>query len=110
MAREDAVIVEEFKKVVVNHLKDLIIALPALIPQTKEDEILFREGMKKISQLIYDLEHCDNVREMSRYLDAQRIVEDFDLESIRTLNSRIKSSARSSVETINEMMYNMGEE
>lgn len=110
MAREDAVIVEEFKKVVVAHLKDLVMALPALIPQTKEDEILFREGMKKISQLIYDLEHCDNVREMSKYLDAQRIVEDFDLESIRTLNSRIKSSARSSVDSINEMMYNMGEE
>lgn len=110
MAKEDTVIIETFKNVVVEHLKDLAIALPALIPQTKEDEMLFREGMEKISQLVYNLEHCDNVREISKYLDAQRIVEDFDEESIMTLRSRIKSSARESVNSISSMMYNIGDE
>ena len=107
MAREDAYVVEQFKNIVVGHLKDVMVALPALVPQSKEDEALFKEGIKKMGDLIYDLEHCENIREMSRYIDVQRVVQDFDSESIKTLNTRINTSARNSINKLNEMLYSI---
>ena len=104
MAREDAIVVEEFKKVIVSHMKDVLIALPAIIPQTKEDEIIFKRGMKAISDMVYDLEHADTVREVGQYLDVQKIVKDFDAESVKNLNQKISSSARASIAKLNDMI------
>lgn len=107
MAKQDAVVVEQFAKVLVSHLKDVLIALPALVPQTKEDEKLFKEGMQEISDLIYHIEHAENVRELSRYIDVQKVATDFDMESIKTLNSRINNGARSSVMKLDEVLEHM---
>lgn len=107
MAREDAIVVEQFRNIVVSHLKDVVIAIPAIVPQTKEDKKLFKEGIAKINQLIYDLEHCENAREMSRYLDVQRIVQDFDSESIKNLNNTISAKARASAVKLNEVIADM---
>lgn len=107
MAREDALVVEEFTKVVVSHLKDVLIALPALVPQTKEDEKLFRDGMRDISNLVYHLEHAENVRELGRYINIQKVASEFDLESIKTLNFRINNTARSSIVKLDEMIEHM---
>ena len=107
MAKEDAVIVQEFTKVVVSHLKDVLIALPALIPQTKEDELLFKEGANKISKIIYELEHAETVREIGKNIDIAKVINDFDMESVKTLNSRINSSAHNSIAKLDEMINNM---
>ena len=104
MAREDAIVVEEFKKVIVTHMKDVLIALPAIIPQTKEDEIIFKRGMKAISDMVYDLEHVDTVREVGKYLDVQKIVKDFDTESVKNLNQKINNSARASIAKLTDMV------
>lgn len=102
--REDAAVVEKFKEVLVSHLKEVSMALPAIVPQSNEDKQVFKEGLQRMNRLIYDLEHCDNVREISRYLDVQAIVRDFDMESIKTLNTRINTSARSSILKLDEMI------
>ena len=110
MAREDAIIVEEFKKVIVSHMKDVMIALPAIIPQSKEDEIIFKRGMQAISDVVYDLEHAETIRELSKHLDVQRIVKDFDTDSIRTLNSKINSSARVSIDRLSGLVDSLVED
>ena len=107
MAKQDAIIVEQFAKVVVSHLKDVLIALPALVPQTKEDEKLFKDGMQEISDLVYHIEHSENIRELSRYIDVQKVANDFDMESIKTLSSKINNGARSSVMKLDEILENM---
>ena len=70
MAREDAIVINEFKSILIAHMKDVVIALPAIVPQSKEDELLFKRGMEALSNLIYDLEHTESIRELSRYLDC----------------------------------------
>ena len=102
--REDALVVEKFKDVLVAHLKEVSMALPAIVPQTNEDKIIFREGLERMNQLIYDLEHCDNIRELSRYLDVGAIARDFDMETVKTLNTRINASARSSILKLDEII------
>ena len=109
MAKQDAIIIEEFTKIVSSHLKDVLIALPAIIPQNKEDEKLFKDGREAIADLIYHLDHAENIRELSRYIDVQKVASDFDEDSIKLLNSRINNSARSSVMKLDEMLENMRE-
>lgn len=104
MAKEDVMVVDEFKKVILSHLKDVLIAIPAIIPQSDEDTILFRKGMAEINELIYNLEHCSNIRELSRYINVQKVVEDFDMDSIKTLDLRITNTARSSIEKLESMI------
>lgn len=104
MAKEDAIIIEQFKKVVLQHLEDVAIALPALIPQTKEDEVIFKTGLRAINDIIYNLKQNDSIRELSRYLDVQKILEDFDSESIGNLNAMINNSSRNALMKIEEMI------
>ena len=110
MAKEDAIVVEEFKKVIVSHMKDVLLALPAIIPQSKEDEIIFKRGMQAISEMVYDLEHAESIRELGKHLDVQRIIKDFDIDSVRNLNAKINSSARSSVGKLKDMFDSMSED
>lgn len=107
MAREDAYIVEQFKKITLSHLKDVMLALPAIVPQTNEDKALFKEGLNKIDRLIRNIESCENIRELSRYIDVDRVVRDFDSESIRNLNSKIINSSRNSINELDEMVSKM---
>ena len=91
-------------------MKDVMIALPAIIPQSKEDEIIFKRGMKAISDMVYDLEHAETVRELGKHLDIQKIVKDFDVESVRNLNYKINNSARASVNKLTDMVESLSEE
>ena len=107
MAKQDAIIVEKFTKIVTSHLRYVLLALPALIPQTKEDELLFKEGITELTELVYNLEHAENIRELSRYINVQKVATDFDMESINTLSSRITNNARSSVMKLDELLEHM---
>lgn len=109
MVKEEAVVIREFVKVTVSHLKDLLIALPALVPQTKEDERIFKNGMNEIAQLIYDIEHCESIRELGKYFDLQRIVEDYTLNDVKMLNSQINTAARRSIYRIDEAISDEAE-
>jgi hypothetical protein len=108
--REDAEIIEEFKKILIARLNDVLIALPALVPQSDADRILFKRGMTSINNLIYDLKHAETPRALSQYLDIQKILKDYDKEGIRSLDSRINQSARSSVEQLSKMAESFREE
>lgn len=110
MAKEDAMIVEEFSKIAVSHLKEVIAVLPVLIPQTKEDKALFIKGAEKMSEIVYQLEHAESIRDIGRNIDIQKVVRDFDSESIKTLNARINKSARESVVKLNDLMDNLSQE
>lgn len=112
MAREDVVVVEKFKDIVVNHLENVLLALPAIVPQSKSDMKLFKDGMTNLSILIRNIKECESIRELSRYIDVQKVVEDFDEESIRNLNYKITQSANASVRKLEEMVETMrcGEE
>lgn len=107
MAKQDAIVIEEFAKVVVSHLEAVLLALPALIPQSKEDEKIFREGMKEISDLVYHINHAENIRELSRYIDVQKVASDFDMTSVKLLNSRISNGARASVMKLDQAINDM---
>lgn len=100
---EDAQVVKRFRDITVSRFKDIMVALPALVPQSKEDEILFKKGMSAIDDLVYRLEHAESIRELSRDLDVQAILRDFDEDSIRTLDQQIVNSARATVEQLSEM-------
>jgi hypothetical protein len=101
--RDDAKIIEDFKDITIKRLNDVLVALPALVPQSEEDRILFKKGMTAISNLIYDLKHAETPRAVSEFLDVQKILRDFDSESIRTLDTKINTSARASVEQLSKM-------
>lgn len=107
MAREDVDVVEKFKAIVINHLENVLIALPAIVPQSKEDMDLFKRGMNDISTLIHNLKECESIRELSKYIDTQKVVEDFDEESIRNLNYKITQSAKASVRRLEDMIETM---
>lgn len=100
---EDAQIVKKFRDITVSRFKDLMVALPALVPQSEEDRILFKKGMSAIDDLVYRMEHAESIRELSRDLDVQAILRDFDEDSIRTLDSQITNAARATVEQLSEM-------
>lgn len=110
MAKQDAIVIEEFKKVTISHLKEVLMALPALIPQSEEDKYLFKQGSEQIAQMIYDLEHASDIRELGKVLDIQQIANDFDMESIRSLKTHINSSARVTMAKLTEMLDQMKEE
>lgn len=105
---EQANVINQFKRIMIRKLDDVKMALPALVPQTKEDEILFKRGMKALSELTYDLEHADSIREVAQFLDVRKIVEDFDEESIKNLEAKINASAKASIDQMNEMMDMLG--
>lgn len=107
---EDAMIINEFKKIAISRFRDVMMALPALVPQTNEDKMLFKRGMASLDNLIYDLEHTENLREIGRVLDIRKILNDFDTETIRTLDSKINQSARSSIEQLTDIASRMTEE
>lgn len=107
MAREDVEVVNEFKKVTLNHLKDVLMVLPAIVPQSKADEQLFREGIQEISNLVYDIEHAENVRELSRFIDVQKVIDDFDTETIKSLNHTINYNASQSVMRLDTLYSSM---
>lgn len=100
---EDAKVVEEFKKIMITRLRDVMMALPALVPQSEDDKALFKRSMNALLNMVYNLEHAENVREIGRYIDVQKVLRDFDAESIRTLDSKINSSARASIEKMSDM-------
>lgn len=100
---DDARIISKFRDIAVARYKDIMVALPALVPQSEEDRVLFRKGMSVIDELVYNLEHTESVRELSRFLDVQAILRDFDEDSIRTLDQQITNSARATVEQLSEM-------
>lgn len=104
MLKENAEVIERFKEIVISHLEDLLIALPAVIPQTSEDEVIFRDGIKNISKLVYDLKHCESIRELGKYFDIERILEDYDIESIKHLESNISSRATTMLNYIDSMV------
>lgn len=110
MAREDVVVVEEFKKILVSHLKDVLMAIPTIVPQSAEDKVLFKKGLTEISNLIYNLEHCGSIRELSQYINVQKVAEEFDLESIKTLDRRISETARSNIVKLESMVERMEED
>ena len=101
--REDAYVVQQFAKITIQRLKDVMLALPALVPQSKEDEILFKRGMASLGNVIYDLEHAENAREYGKDIDVRKVLQDFDPESIRTLDSKINQSARASIDQLTNM-------
>ena len=108
---EDARIIEQFKNIVVERLEDVLLALPALIPQTEEDKRLFKRGMTAIENLAYDIKHSNNPREIGRYIDVQKVLQDFNEESIRTLSAKLSSSAKSSIDRLSEIAKTLqGEE
>jgi len=100
---EDAHVVREFAKIVTNRVKDVMLALPAIVPQSKEDEALFKKGMKIMDDIVYELEHAENIREYGRIIDIRRVLQDFDSESIKTLDSKINNSARATIEQLTNM-------
>lgn len=110
MAREDVVVIEDFKKILISHMKDVLMAIPAIIPQSEEDKILFKKGMIELTNLVYNLEHCENIREISRYINVQKVVEDFDTESIKTLDRRISETARNNMAKLESMIERMEED
>ena len=110
MAKEDAIVVEEFKKIVIANLKDVATALPALVPQSKEDTILFKRGMVAFSNLIYQLEHTETIRDIGRYIDIRSVANDFDIDSIKTLRTQINSNATASVRKLSNMVDMLNED
>lgn len=106
MLKENAEVIDSFKKTVISHLEDLLITLPAVIPQTPEDEVIFRDGIRNISKLVYDLKHCESIRELGKYFDIDKILEDYDIESIKHLESNISSRANIMLNRIEAMIEN----
>lgn len=106
---EDAYVVKEFANIVVSRIKDVMLALPAIVPQSKEDELLFKKGMKAMDDIVYELEHADNIREYGRVIDIRRVLQDFDSDSIKTLDSKINNSARASIEQLTNMTGSLDE-
>lgn len=98
--KDEAKIVEKFRDITVNRLNDVMVALPALVPQSEEDKALFKRGMNALNNLIYDLKHAETTRAIGEFLDIPKILRDFDEDSINTLDSQINSSARASIEQI----------
>ncbi len=105
--REDAQIVSEFAKITANRFKDVMRALPALVPQSEEDKILFKKGLEVMSEIVSDIENASSVREYGKYIDIDKVIRDFDSESIRTLDTKINSSARNVVRTLSDMADEM---
>lgn len=110
MAREDAEVINEFKEISVNYLKDVMMVLPAIIPQTKDDKELFREGLEEMAKLVYDLENAETIRELSRFMDVQKIAEDFDMNTIKQLDQSIRNTARQSVLRLGELYSDNGDD
>ena len=108
--REDAYVVQQFAKITMQRMRDVLTALPALVPQSKEDEILFRKGMTALNDVIYDLEHAESVRDYGKVIDIKKVLKEFDAESIRTLDSKINQSARASIEQLTNMADCLQEE
>ena len=102
--REDAYVVQEFAKIAINRIKDVMLAIPAIVPQSKEDELLFKRGMAAMDNIVYELKHSENVREYGKNIDIQRVIQDFDSESIKTLDSKINQSSRASIEQLTNMV------
>lgn len=100
---DDAQVINRFRDIAVARYKDIMVALPALVPQSEKDRILFKKGMSALDELVYNMEHAENIRELSRYLDIQAILRDFDEDSIRTLDQQITNSARATVNQLSEM-------
>lgn len=100
---DDARIIEEFKNITVNRLEEVILALPALIPQNEEDKKLFRRGLTALNNLTYDLKHATTPREISRHIDVHKVLRDFDEETIRTFSSKLGNAAKESVNHLSEI-------
>lgn len=100
---DDARLIDEFKKIMIGRLEEIALALPTLIPQTEEDRRLFRRGMTALNNLIQELRHANTPREISQHIDIQKVLHDFDEESIRTLSTKLSNSARASVDHLSEI-------
>ena len=109
--RTDADKVLLFRDVMVNSLEDVESTLPAIIPQSESDEKVFKEGIYAIRKLIYHLRNADNVRELSRYLDVERIDKDFTESDIREMSGAIMRQSRKTVnDLVNSIRYSVGED
>ena len=111
MTSEDAKVVDEFKNIVIERCKGILISLPAFIPQSNEDKIIFEEGGIAIQELLYNLEHSENLRECDEYLFVDKIASDYDMESIRNLRSKIVNNATNQLRNLYNVVddMNMGE-
>lgn len=108
--KDEAKVVEKFRDVTVDRLNDVMVALPALVPQSEEDKILFKRGMNALNNLIYDLKHAETTRAIGEFLDIPKILRDFDEDSIKTLDNKISVSARASIEQISSIADTLQED
>lgn len=106
--KEDALIVEKFTKFFIECLEDVMTALPAFVPQSEKDKHLFKKGFQAIDNIIYDLRHAESIRDIAQYIDVDKVLRDFDEESISKLPSHLGDLASHLKSEISESLVERG--
>lgn len=107
MMKDDAIVVFEFKKILLSTLKEMVLAYPVIKPQTDEDVMIFKRGMIGLRRMIADLENAKTVRELSAIINVPNLLDDFDAGSIKEFAQNVSSSARLNMRQLSTDLENI---
>lgn len=105
--QEDAKVVWRFRDILTSILREMLLAYPAIIPQSEEDKQIFKIGMERTQQFLYELEHAETVRDIGRLVDIQALLNDFDIDSIEDFQKNLLQMARTSMTKLTETLESM---